>query len=33
MLTDRYVYLFFDAIILKVKTGAGAKKGSVNSIV
>jgi putative transposase len=29
MLTDRYVYLFFDAIILKVKTGAGAKKKAV----
>jgi transposase-like protein len=25
-LTDRHRYLFFDAIILKVKTGAGAKK-------
>ena len=28
-LTDRYRYLFFDAIILKVKTGAGAKKKAI----
>lgn len=28
-LADHYVYLFFDAIILKVRTGAGAKKKAV----
>ncbi|HUJ89471.1 MAG TPA: IS256 family transposase [Syntrophorhabdales bacterium] len=28
-LNDRYRYLFFDAIILKVKTGAGAKKKAI----
>ncbi len=29
VLTDRYRYLFFDAIILKVKTGMGAKKKAI----